>query len=368
MRKKIAVLRANALGDFIFVLPALRAIKETYPDSEIVYLGKAWHKEYLENRNTPVDRVIIVPPYPGVGETEGYKPDPKVLDKFFAEMLQEEFDLALQLHGGGKNSNPFVLRLGAKLTVGLKTPDAVSLDINVPYVYYFSETLRYLEVVSYIGAKTSYIEPEVEVTRQDIDEARRVIGQSWGKPVAVIHPGASDLRRRWPEENFAQIADELVTKGFKVYLTGIPEESLLLERVYELGQNKSEIINLCNKLSIGGMTGLLSMADLLITNDTGPLHLARAIKIPTVGVYWCGNAITGLPMTTSLHRSIPSFKANCPLCGLSSKKFGKSDHGECNHETSFVTDVSVIEVKNALHELLNQNQKEERITLQIKVA
>ncbi|MEJ7682000.1 MAG: hypothetical protein WKG06_29940 [Segetibacter sp.] len=58
---KIAVLRANALGDFIVTLPALKAIRSTYPDAEIVLLGKPWHKEFLIEGRTPVDRVIIVP-------------------------------------------------------------------------------------------------------------------------------------------------------------------------------------------------------------------------------------------------------------------------------------------------------------------
>lgn len=53
MKKKIAVLRANALGDFIFALPALRALKETFPDDEIVYLGKKMHQDFLTGRPGP---------------------------------------------------------------------------------------------------------------------------------------------------------------------------------------------------------------------------------------------------------------------------------------------------------------------------
>src|SRR3978361_102591 len=104
MIKKIAVLRANALGDYIFVLPALQALRETFPNAEIVLLGRAWHKEYLEGRPGPVDRVIVVPPYPGISEREGFIPDPQVLDLFFGQMKHEQFDLAFQLHGGGRNS------------------------------------------------------------------------------------------------------------------------------------------------------------------------------------------------------------------------------------------------------------------------
>ncbi|WP_374165182.1 glycosyltransferase family 9 protein [Arcticibacter sp. MXS-1] len=351
--RKIAVLRANALGDFIFILPALRALRERFPAAEIVLLGRQWHKQYLQNRPGPVDRVIVVPPYQGISEAEGFTPDPAELDRFFTEMQKEEFDIAFQLHGGGRNSNPFILRLGAKLTVGLKTPDAASLDINVPYIYYFSEMLRYLEVVAQVGARTEMLEPEIAVTNEDKALAAEVIKEP-AKPIAVIHPGASDRRRHWPAANFARLADELVNRGYAVYVTGMPFESAVLDEVVSSSAQGSQLHKLCGTLSLSGMTGLLDAAELLISNDTGPLHLARAMKTPTLGIYWCGNSITGLPMTTSLHRSLLSFKIDCPLCGLSARKFGTSaDPNTCLHDTSFVADVSIEEALETLDELLS---------------
>src|SRR5258708_31084265 len=65
--RKIAVLRANALGDFILTLPALEALRAAYPHAEIVLLAKKWHAAFLANRPGPVDRVVVVPPYGGVG-------------------------------------------------------------------------------------------------------------------------------------------------------------------------------------------------------------------------------------------------------------------------------------------------------------
>lgn len=357
--RKIAVLRANALGDYIFVLPALQALKDKFPQAEIVLLGRKWHSEYLTNRPGPVDRVVVVPPYPGISEREGFIPDDEVLNRFFSEMQKEEFDMAFQLHGGGKNSNPFLLRLGAILNVGLKTPDAAELDISVPYVYYFSEVLRYVEVVARVGAKPKSIEPEIAPIEQDLREARKVLGEN-DKPIAVIHPGASDLRRHWPAERFARIADLMVDKGYLVCVTGMPFEKTVVDRLLSHSKHRKSLLNLCGRLSLNGMTGLLSMAGILISNDTGPLHLARALKIPTVGIYWCGNIITGLPMSTAIHRSLLSFKIDCPLCGLSSKKFGtNSDNGSCRHETSFVSDVSTDEVADAVEELVALASKKE---------
>ena len=360
MIKKIAVLRANALGDYIFVLPALQALRETFPDAEIVLLGRQWHEQYLSNRPGPVDRVIVVPLYPGISEREGYVPDEEVLSAFFAEMQTEQFDLAFQLHGGGRNSNPFLLRLGAKKTVGLKTPDAASLDINVPYVYYFNETMRYLEVVGRVGAKTQNIQPQIAVIPDDIEEATPTINNPEEKPLAIIHPGASDVRRRWPGENFAKIADHLVEMGYHVIITGLAWEREIIDVVVNNTMYKPSIQDLSGKLSLGGTTGLLSYSDIIISNDTGPLHVARALQKPSVGIFWCANIINAAPMTTTLNRNLLSWTLNCPLCGLSSFKFNETET-TCKHNTSMVADVTVGEVKTAIDEVLQVQKELERV-------
>ena len=69
--QKIAVVRANALGDFIFALPALEALRGAYPQAEIVFLGRGWHAAFLAGRPGPIDRVIVLPPTKGVSEPIG---------------------------------------------------------------------------------------------------------------------------------------------------------------------------------------------------------------------------------------------------------------------------------------------------------
>ncbi len=362
MIKKIAVLRANALGDYVFSLPALQALRETFPHAEIVYLGRTWHKEYLQNRPGPVDRVVVVPLYPGISEREGYVPDEKVLSEFFGKMKEEEFDIAFQMHGGGKNSNPFLLRLGAKLTVGLKTPDAAALDINIPYIYYFNETLRYLEVVGRAKAKTKNIEPHIAVTSEDLSEAKNILNNHDNKPIAVIHPGASDVKRRWPGKSFAELCDYLIDLGYHVCITGLAWEREIIDAVINTMVYKDTVQDLSGKLSLGGSTGLISLADVIISNDTGPLHLARALQRPTIGIYWFANIINASPMTTTLNRNLLSFTLICPLCGTSSLNFQEYE-GLCKHDTSLVAEITVDEVIKAVHELLDL--KKERLVLAV---
>src|SRR5919109_5082980 len=162
--RKIAVLRVNRLGDFIVAVPALEALRAAYPGAEIVLLAKDWHAAFLAGRPGPVDRVVVVPPARGVGENNDFAEDPGRLERFFDAIARERFDLAIQIHGGGRYSNPFLLRLGARLTVGLKTPDAAPLDRWVPYIYFQPEIVRHLEVVALAGARPVTLEPRLAVT------------------------------------------------------------------------------------------------------------------------------------------------------------------------------------------------------------
>src|SRR5262249_9736347 len=134
---RIAVLRANSLGDFIVALPALESLRAAYPDAELVLIGAPWHEEALNDRPGPIDRVLIAPACPGIREPISGDPAPaSYLPDFLEKARAERFDVALQMHGGGGNSNPLVSSMGARVTAGLQAPDAPPLDRNLPYLPY----------------------------------------------------------------------------------------------------------------------------------------------------------------------------------------------------------------------------------------
>lgn len=118
--RKIAVLRPNALGDFVFCLPALHALKQTYPEAELIYLGQPWHAQFLAGRPGPVDRVVVVPPMPGINAPPDAAPCADAADTYIDAMRGENIDLALQMYGGGRYANPLVSKLGARFTVGMR--------------------------------------------------------------------------------------------------------------------------------------------------------------------------------------------------------------------------------------------------------
>ncbi|SBT54077.1 glycosyltransferase family 9 protein [Micromonospora narathiwatensis] len=349
--ERIAVLRANALGDFIFILPALAALRAAYPGAEIVLLGAPWHAALWRDRPGPVDRVLVVPAAPGIRDAGPGEPPAELAD-FLAAARAERFDLALQLHGGGANSNPLVAGLGARVTAGLRAEDAPPLDRWIRYVYYQHEVIRYLEVVALVGAAATTILPALAVTEADRAEAREVLGEPTRRRVA-LHPGATDTRRRWPPERFGDVARALVGDGYEVLVTGTPAERETVDAV--VAAAGVPLRPQVGTLSLGGLAAGYADCALVISNDTGPLHLAGAVGAPTVGVYWIGNLINGATPMRARHRPIAAWTTHCPVCGVDCTP-GIYPHrpgdGDCPHRDSFVADVPVIEVVEAARELL----------------
>ncbi|MEH0843618.1 glycosyltransferase family 9 protein [Micromonospora sp. CPCC 205711] len=348
---RIAVLRANALGDFIFLLPALESLRAAYPAAEIVLLGAPWHAKLWRDRPSPVDRVLVIPPAPGIRDL-GPGEEPSSMDDFLERAAKEGFDLALQVHGGGGNSNPIVSRLGARVTAGLRAEGAPPLDRWMRYVYYQHEVIRYLEAVALVGAPATTVIPSLAVTDADRAEALRVLGAP-DRPRVALHPGATDTRRRWPAERFAEVARSLHRDGYEVLVTGTPAEQEVVDAV--VAAAGVPVRAQVGTLSLGGLAAAYQGAALVVSNDTGPLHLAGAVGTPTVGVYWLGNLINGATPLRARHRPIASWTTHCPVCGVDCTP-GIYPHrpgtGDCPHRDSFVADVPVVEVLEAAAELL----------------
>lgn len=105
-------------------------------------------------------------------------------------------------------------------------------------------------------------------------------------------------------------------------------------------------VDLCDRLSLGGLAALMERAGVVVSNDSGPLHLAFAVGARTVGVYWCFNLFTSSPLTRVRHRPFTSWEVNCPVCGASCVA------GTCGHARSLVSSVPVAAVRDAALELL----------------
>jgi hypothetical protein len=190
-------------------------------------------------------------------------------------------------------------------------------------------------VVGLVGAAPLDVDPHLVATERDRAEADAVVPPN-GRPLVVLHPGAGDPRRRWSPEKFAAVGDTLAERGAQVVVNGVASEREIVDAV--LAAMRLPARGICGALSLGGFVGLLSRCRLLVGNDSGPLHLAAAVGVPSVGIYWCFNIITGGPTTRGGHYPAISWQLHCPGCGTLYP--GMS----CDCTVSFVADVPVDEV------------------------
>lgn len=333
--RRIAVLRGGGLGDLMFALPAVSALAAAYPESEITLLGTPVHQELLAVVDSPVTAVEVLPYARGVRPGEE---DPAALDGFFARMRGIELDLAVQLHGGGRNSNPFLLRLGARHTVGTRTSDAAHLERSIPYLYYQHEPLRALEVAGLAGALPRDLEARL-VPSAGLEGRTVLTDDGGGPPLVVIHPGASDPRRRWPAARFAELAGACAADGFRVAIVGDASEQALAAAI-AVDAGAGPVRSVAGLLDMAQLVWLLQSASVVVGNDSGPRHLAQALGVPTVGIYWAGNIIHAGPLGRSLHRLHASSVTACPVCGIDVTQVGWAAP-RCPHDESLVATVPV---------------------------
>ena len=328
--RHIVVLRPNALGDYIFALPALHALRDSYPAARITLLGKPWHAEFLHGRPGPVDDVIAMPPLPGIGAPPD-GPIPESARQLVAALRSMHIDLALQMYGGGAYSNGFVASLGATVSAGATTPGAPTLDRSIAYSRLANRRIELLQIAALAGARPCLVSPELQVTASDRAMARRILRGHGGARLVVVHPGASDPRRCWPPAGFAAVADALADAGAQVVISATDAEADTARAVVQHMRHRP--IDLTGRLPLSGLCGLLDRAELIVSNDKGPLHLALALGKPAVGVFWLTNIIESCPLVQHLLRPAISTRVHCPECGQENLRT------RCNHDVSFVADV-----------------------------
>ncbi len=334
--RRIAVFRPNALGDFIFSLPALHALKQRFPQAHITYLGLPWHADFLKERTRLIDEVVVVPPITGITCATPALQDPDAARLFIGQMRERQFDVALQMFGGGRYANPLVQQMGARLSAGMRSPDAAPLDRCVTYGGPVNRRLQLLEVAALAGARYWPMRRELHATTHDASLARVLVPPAPGQRLVVIQPGATDPRRRWPAAYFAAVADALIEEGAVVVINGSNDERAITHAVTSAMRHRG--MDLAGRTSLPALCGLLDRASLVVSNDTGPLHLALALGRPCVGIYWFTNLIESGPLCQEQHRAMLARRIHCPVCGE------ENIDTRCAHDGSFVDDVSVEEV------------------------
>ncbi len=314
--RRVAVVRMLQLGDMLVAIPALRALRARFPRAEITLIGLPWAGSFARRYRGYVDRFVGFPGYPGIAEAPY---DAERTACFMAVQRAYGYDLVVQMHGSGGDSNPFALDLGARVTSGYYAgpcpPDG--LEPAAPYPDDLPEVVRCLGLARLLDCPDPGGGLEFPLGAADRAEAARLLaplGQKDG-PWVALHPGARPPARRWAPDRFAAVADRLIRDhGARIVLTGSVDEVETVRQVAEriphpptpsLGArergSRPPTLNLAGYTSLGGLAAVLERMDLFIGNDTGPAHLAEAVGTPTVRVFGPADPLRWAPLDRRRH-------------------------------------------------------------------
>lgn len=279
--RKVALLRASRIGDFLCAIPAFRALRAALPDAEITIITLPMLRD-LVDRSPYFDRFVAFPGFPGIAE-QFFSAQKAV--QFFAEMQAEHYDLAIQMQGSGVYSNPFTLLLGARYTAGfVRSGDSPGrLDAAFPMPEKGHEVQRLLDLVQFLGVPSRGSEIEFPLLSQDHERAEALLTNTT-YPLIGLHTSARAATRRWSLSRFLEVATRLVRKyGGTVVVLGDVEDC---EAGKVIGQSLGNAcLNLAGRTSLGTLGAVIARLSVLITNDTGPAHIGYALRTPIVTIF-----------------------------------------------------------------------------------
>lgn len=306
---KTAFFRALQLGDMLCAIPAVRAFKRCYPESAITLIGLPWAVDFVKRFPDYFSSFIAFPGYPGLDEQPF---DYAGFEEFVSCFNKEKFDFLVQMHGDGSITNRIAERLGAKVKSGYfkKGDRPLGEGLCMPYPEGIHEVKRHLMFMNFLGIPNDGDALEFPVTEAEKRSAAELCdGYALSeRGYACIHPGARDLRRRWAPENFARVADTLVSSGLRVVLTGTASEAEVAGNVQKLMRHPA--VNLAGKTELGVLAALIKNAGILVCNDTGVSHIAAALGVPSVVVFLASDPKRWAPLNSRLHEVIHPDRAD----------------------------------------------------------
>jgi len=308
--RKVAVFRASRLGDFICATPAFRALRQALPQAEISFVGLPFI-EPLATRLPSFDRFYAFPGAPGIAEQLF---NARKLTAFFRRMQAIPFDLVIQIHGSGVFSNPIALMFGGRLTAGfIRAGDGTGhLDAACVYPNGLHEVKKTLFLTQFLGVPSEDERLDFPLAASD-DKAAVLLLKRAMPPLIGVHARAEARTKKWRPERFAQAASRLaVDARGTVVLIGAGAEEGHLELVQGL---RAPFVDLCGKTSLGVLGAVIKRLSVLLTNDSGPAHIAYALGIPSVTIFGSTLPSEWAPLETGRHRVV-AHEVECRPCGL----------------------------------------------------
>jgi len=278
--KNILVVNVNWLGDVVFSTPVFRAIKEKYPQARVSCLAVPRVEDVLAH--VPfIDEVIV---YDEKGRDRFLFGKLKLISKLRAK----NFDAAFLLHGSWTRAL-LVFLAGIPVRVGYKTKKRgwlLTRRLKVPQGFQHRSDF-YLEVIKSAGFpvrnRETFLEPKAEPMAK-VKKILYELGIKVSDFVVVMHVGGNWSLKQWPVENFAKLADALV-KNFnaKVVICGGKDDIVLGEKILALTEHKPFL--LAGKTNFSELIALMKQASLVVSADSGPLHIASSVGTSVIGLF-----------------------------------------------------------------------------------
>lgn len=293
-QSRILVVRLSAMGDIIHAMPAVAALRRARPELKIGWLVEARWVELLCAREG--ERLAARSPLKPLadwihlanfsrwrralfsGETW------RELSACRRKVREIDYGLALDLQGAIRSALAARASL-AKVRIGPSQPREgparmfYTRPVDVQGAHVIEHALSLASAVA--GRQLEYEDPPFPLNPASAAWAENLIAKLNGKPLAILNPGAGWGAKCWPAESFGVVARALADRGLAVAINYGPGEEALAEAVVESSRGAALPV----KCSVGELIALSRRASLFIGGDTGPMHLAAALRVPVVALF-----------------------------------------------------------------------------------
>lgn len=277
MSKRILIVRTDRVGDVLLTTPLSAALKAAIPGVQVAWLVRSYTAPLLEH-NPNVDQVIVDDGGPGLVE----------------KIKAGRFDVAIVALPRWR-AVWALWRAGVPQRIG-PASKWYSILFTDRLVQHRSQSVKHeadynLDLLAPIGAKVSRTPTEIVLKTEEKDQAWKLLAShrlTRDKPIAFIHPGSGGSSARWPLTHFMKLGDALQEAGAQVVVTAGPGEDyqyIMIDQMHRI-----PVFIAGGSVSLRELAALYSCGSVMVSNSTGPLHLAVAVGTPTVSIY--------SPMTT----------------------------------------------------------------------
>ena len=313
----VLVVKLAGIGDLLLATPALRALRETYPQAHIDLLVTPDSAGLLNDWEV-INRVIVLDKYLYDHTQQLFKNPRNLLRliQLWQDLREDNYDAVLLLHHltlpFGRLKHQLLMRAtGAKWRVGLDNGHGRGWFLNVRVkdagFGAMHEAEYNLAVAEAVGATTHNKRLTVPLSEKEYAQACQLLSEDESpeaikRPIIAMHPGSGSYStaRRWPPERFAQLADTLFANiGGQLLLLGGPEEAELHQQIMDMMQSNMPVRSFAGNDNIKVTAAVLEQADLFVGNDSALVHLAVAVDTPTVAIFGLTNHKAWGPFTGS---------------------------------------------------------------------